>query len=184
MRLQQGVHPCSAQRAAALQVQAVGNTGTYTIAIILGRQAANTGCTTYLGSPACGTAGAGIPLLQTLTAGQTGLQQWKLTPITVACGTPLTTAPATTAPATTQPLANGVYNILQNGLGACPSLLSGVACPSAASGFAANDDGSGMQRWTLTAVAGTVVRTPCRACAACPRHGSLRSRLSSCWCTC
>ena len=129
-----------------LQIQAVGNTGTYTIAIINGRQPASTGCTTFLGSAACGANGAGAPQLQTLTQGQTGLQQWTLTPITVACGTPLT-------------LGNGVYNILQSGLGTCPSLLSGAACPSTASSFVTNDDGSGMQRWSLTAVAGKTVST-------------------------
>ena len=44
---------------------------------------------------------------------------------------------------------------------ACPTMLSGAACPSRAVGFVTNDDGSGMQRWTLTYVAGTMGVRPC-----------------------
>ena len=67
---------------ACLQIQPVGTTGTYTVAIVNGRGAAAT-CPDYLGGPVC--TGAAAPLLQTFTTGTTGYQQWTFTAATSTC---------------------------------------------------------------------------------------------------
>ncbi|KAK9858854.1 hypothetical protein WJX84_007502 [Apatococcus fuscideae] len=111
---------------AAAQVLANGN---YRIVVAAGRQ----NCEQYLLGPSCGDANQnpiGGPLLENDGDPRS---VWQVTLVTGATNT---------------------YNIVSTNRAACPSYMSGAGCPNPIGpqvGFFGNDDGSGNQRWTLTA---------------------------------